>query len=101
MELQTNMQELSQEVKKHSLPYRDYRTFCLFSLFPEYHCELMIPVDPHTCGTRGPVDTNQLASNSHVTTGLGIDDRNQSMPPTHPLLSPFVVSCILAYRVSD
>ncbi|THD28805.1 Plexin A [Fasciola hepatica] len=82
MELQSNMQELSQEVKKHNLPYRDYRTFCLFSLFPEYHCELMIPVDPHTCGIHSTVETNR--------SGLSIDDSNQSVP-THPLLSPFIV----------
>ncbi|TPP65976.1 Plexin A [Fasciola gigantica] len=82
MELQSNMQELSQEVKKHNLPYRDYRTFCLFSLFPEYHCELMIPVDPHTCGIHNTTEIHR--------SGLSIDDSNQSVP-THPLLSPFIV----------
>lgn len=56
------MQEFRQEVKQHSLPYRDYRTFCLFSLFPE-------PFDDD-CG----------------------QPSEQLSPQTHPLLSPFNVS---------
>ncbi|TNN15590.1 Plexin-A4 isoform 3, partial [Schistosoma japonicum] len=85
MELQTTMQEFSQEVKKHNLPYRDYRTFCLFSLFPEYHCELMHPIDPHT--------TFPLISKTDVTAHpleVGGGDVNSILPP-HPLLSPSTV----------
>lgn len=80
MELQTSMQEFSQEVKKHNLPYRDYKTFCLFSLFPEYHCELMNPIDPH------------LSAPLIIKTDITIKPLNSAIVPRHPLLSPFTVS---------
>ncbi|XP_018651958.1 putative plexin [Schistosoma mansoni] len=79
MELQTSMQEFSQEVKKHNLPYRDYKTFCLFSLFPEYHCELMNPIDPH------------LSVPLLTKTDMTIKSLDSAIVPPHPLLSPFTV----------
>nr|VZI41359.1 unnamed protein product [Spirometra erinaceieuropaei] len=43
MELQTHMVEVAQDLNKSSLPFRDYQTYCLFSLFPDYHNELQRP----------------------------------------------------------
>ncbi|KAF8561693.1 hypothetical protein P879_01431 [Paragonimus westermani] len=83
MELQTNMLEFSQGVKRHNLPYRDYRTFCLFTLFPEFHCELMVPVDPHACGSW---------PSSHLPDWSTPPSSDcASFVPPHPLLSPFTV----------
>ncbi|CAH8516724.1 unnamed protein product [Schistosoma turkestanicum] len=84
MELQTSMQEFSQEVKKHNLPYRDYRTFCLFSLFPEYHCELMNPINPH-------VSIPLLTRTDLTVKSLNSVNLSSAFVPPHPLLSPFTV----------
>ncbi|VDD82280.1 unnamed protein product [Mesocestoides corti] len=47
MELQTHVDELVHDLNKSSLPVRDYQTYCLFSLFPDYHLNLVRPTDPH------------------------------------------------------
>ncbi|CAH8854918.1 unnamed protein product [Trichobilharzia szidati] len=84
MELQTSMQEFSQEVKRHNLPFRDYRTFCLFSLFPEYHCELMNPVNPHS--------SFPLSTDADICRPSGDLCISSSTVPPHPLLLPFTVN---------
>ncbi|KER24761.1 hypothetical protein T265_07647 [Opisthorchis viverrini] len=88
MELQTSMLEFSQGVKKHNLPYRDYRTFCLFSLFPEYHCELMLPVDPCSFGARKTAKPSTVGNQSP---GMTRKEGDATSVPTHPLLSQFTV----------
>ncbi len=46
MELQMHMEEVVQDLNRSSLPIRDYQTYCLFSLFPEYHLSLVKPTNP-------------------------------------------------------
>ncbi|CDS40514.1 plexin a4 [Echinococcus multilocularis] len=80
IELQTHVEELVQDLNRSSLPIRDYQTYCLFSLFPEYHLSLVRPSDPHDMPPRtaGPRPDS-------------LEDVSVSTLLPHPLVSVFKV----------
>ncbi|KAL5113085.1 Plexin-B1 [Taenia crassiceps] len=80
IELQTHVEELVQDLNRNSLPIRDYQTYCLFSLFPEYHLSLVRPSDPHDM----PPRTARPRSNS-------LKDVSAPTLLPHPLVSVFKV----------
>ncbi|VDM33483.1 unnamed protein product [Hydatigera taeniaeformis] len=80
IELQTHVEELVQDLNRNSLPIRDYQTYCLFSLFPEYHLSLVRPSDPHDM----PPHTTRPRSDS-------LEDVSSPTLPPHPLVSVFKV----------
>ncbi|VDN21095.1 unnamed protein product [Dibothriocephalus latus] len=89
MELQTHMVEFAQDLNKNSLPFRDYQTYCLFSLFPDYHNELQRPRSPHC------IPITPSLRGAHSNGGGVVADMTASLAnPTlgHPLSSSFHVS---------
>ncbi|VDK34701.1 unnamed protein product [Taenia asiatica] len=80
IELQTHVEELVQDLNRNSLPIRDYQTYCLFSLFPEYHQSLVRPSDPHDM----PPRTARPRPNT-------LEDVSAPTLLPHPLVSVFKV----------
>ncbi|KAL5962337.1 Plexin-A4 [Taenia solium] len=80
IELQTHVEELVQDLNRNSLPIRDYQTYCLFSLFPEYHQSLVRPSDPHDM----PPRTGRPRPNT-------LEDVSAPNLLPHPLVSVFKV----------
>uniref|UniRef100_A0A0X3PFT0 Sema domain-containing protein n=1 Tax=Schistocephalus solidus TaxID=70667 RepID=A0A0X3PFT0_SCHSO len=89
MELQTHMVEFAQDLNKSSLPFRDYQTYCLFSLFPDYHNELQRPRGLN-CGTDIAITP---ALRGALSNGVVTDMTATLANPTlgHPLFSSFHV----------
>uniref|UniRef100_A0A183SDB6 Sema domain-containing protein n=1 Tax=Schistocephalus solidus TaxID=70667 RepID=A0A183SDB6_SCHSO len=87
MELQTHMVEFAQDLNKSSLPFRDYQTYCLFSLFPDYHNELQRPRGLN-CGTDIAITP---ALRGALSNGVVTDMTATLANPTlgHPLFSSF------------
>nr|CDS31189.1 plexin a4 [Hymenolepis microstoma] len=84
IELQTHVDELVQDLNKGSLPIRDYQTYCLFSLFPEYHLSLVRPVNPHDMLPYFPKQSIDVLKNSTI--------KGSTFLQPHPLISSFKVS---------
>ncbi|KAM7541407.1 hypothetical protein Aperf_G00000026232 [Anoplocephala perfoliata] len=84
IELQTHVDELVQDLNKGSLPVRDYQTYCLFSLFPEYHLSLVRPTNPHDMPPYLPRPGLDVFGDSPI---IGT-----AFLRPHPLISSFEVS---------
>uniref|UniRef100_A0A0R3T5T2 Plexin_cytopl domain-containing protein n=1 Tax=Rodentolepis nana TaxID=102285 RepID=A0A0R3T5T2_RODNA len=84
IELQTHVDELVQVLNKGSLPIRDYQTYCLFSLFPEYHLSLVRPANPHDMLPYLPKQSVGVLKSSLI--------KGATPLQPHPLVSSFKVS---------
>ncbi|KAM3183428.1 hypothetical protein ACTXT7_010387, partial [Hymenolepis weldensis] len=84
IELQTHVDELVQDLNKGSLPIRDYQTYCLFSLFPEYHLSLVRPANPHDMPPYLPRPSMDVLGDSTM--------NGATFLQPHPLISSFKVS---------
>ncbi|VDL61358.1 unnamed protein product [Hymenolepis diminuta] len=84
IELQTHVDELVQDLNKGSLPIRDYQTYCLFSLFPEYHLSLVRPANPHDMPPYLPRPSMDVLGDSTI--------NGATFLQPHPLISSFKVS---------
>lgn len=83
-----HMEEVVQDLNKTSLPIRDYETYCIFFLFPEYHLTLVRPTNPHD-NTYAVAAANYLETTSpYLTAAPSLDDHAAGV---HPLISPFLV----------